>query len=173
MWIANLPIIMVILAWMRKYTARIRCCFDNNKWMEQKSSSKEEKIRIQRLYLYIMEIHNVCSVRVFVQLKWICKGIKCHKIRIKGDNAICSSYRLVNWERTHAYSLYIRQAHEHWTYAHGLPVCLFNRSFVSSVVPSLTHSFIRKNKQIFQSYGMLSTFSNTLYGGFVRKMFKV
>lgn len=116
------------------------------------------------LYLYIMEIHNVCLC-VFVQLKWICRGIKCHKIRIKGDNAICSSYRLLSWEHT-----CIHSSHSQWNTdcAYARIACLlfvqsfppfihsFIRWLVGWLVPSIVHSFAyQKNKQIFQLYGTI------------------
>lgn len=118
-----------------------------------------------------MEIHIVCAF-VFVQLKWMCTGIKCHKIRIKRDNAICSSYRLVNWKRTCIHSSH-SQWNTDWAYARiaCLFVCLFNlfrRSFVRSFVPSLIPSSKKQTDFPSVRHNLLSIFSrssssNTLY----------
>lgn len=124
----------------------------NHRHREKERAREGEKIKIQRLYLYIMEIHNVCLC-VFVQLKWICRGIKCHKIRIKGDNAICSSYRLVSWEHT-----CIHSSHSHLNTDCARIACLFvcsifsavhsfARSLVRSLLQSFTHSFIKRTNK--------------------------
>lgn len=167
---------------MRKYTARIRCAPIINEQNKNHHHRRRANQSTAALFIYYGNPQCVCvrvCLCVFVQHKWICKGIKCHKI--KGDNAICSSYRLVSWKHTciHSSSNWNTPNDEHILRVRFacLFVQSFRRSFVRSVL-SIVHSFVhQKNKQIFQSYTVqyaIHIQQHVVHGGFwCAKMFDV